>query len=149
MLESVVAHAQLFQVMRSDVLDRLVEVRGSIDHVYANMADAVVREEFRIFLDRIASYLSTGDVEAYRAFASRWMALRTGAGYSPESSVHSAVAIGDVVVQVAQRHLGHTSECHDFVRTVVRMNFIVARTLVGLLASDLERRNQQLCELQR
>lgn len=136
-------HAQLLASLRSEVLERLVEVRGSIDHAYANIAPDVIRGQFDIVLEKMTSYLVTQDASQYRGFASRWLAMRVGEGFAPENVIHSAVAIGDVIIQVAQVRLGQTDECVDFVRTISQLNYAVTRMLVEILADDLERRKEQ------
>lgn len=136
-------HAQLLASLRAEVLERLVEVRGSIDHAFASIAPDVIRGQFDIILEKMESYLTTQDASQYRGFASRWLAMRVGEGFAPENVIHSAVAIGDVIVQVAQVRLGQSDECVDFVQHIVHLNFAVTRMLVEILAEDLERRQEQ------
>jgi hypothetical protein len=136
-------HARLLAALRPEVLARLVEVRGSIDHAYASIPPDVIRGQFDIVLDKMQSYLVTQDASQYRGFATRWLAMRVGEGFAPENVIHSAVAIGDVIVQVAQARLGQTDECVDFVSNMVHLNFAVTRMLVEILAQDLERRKEQ------
>ncbi|HLU66176.1 MAG TPA: hypothetical protein VKZ63_07860, partial [Kofleriaceae bacterium] len=87
------------------MLDRLVDVRGSIDHTLSAVPSHLIRQEFDSVLDRMSSYLADHDVARYRAFAARWVAFRLGEGFSPENLIHSMVAIGDVVLEVAKRSL--------------------------------------------
>ncbi len=140
-------YADLFQALRSDVLDRLVEVRGSIDQAYEGISDDLVRPQFDVVLGKMHSYLATGDVEQYRSFAKRWIAMRTGEGFATENLIHSMVAIADVVVQVAQRRMGQTPEAIAFAHTVVNMNFVAVRMLVENLAEDLATRTAQYAQL--
>ena len=144
------AHARIFESLRYDVLARLVDVRGTIDHAYARIPEARIREQFDMVLDKMASYLATEDSELYRSFASRYMAMRVGEGVSPENLIHSVVAIGDIVIKVAEEKVppsqepSAVQERHDFTRAVVRMNFVAARMLVILLGDEVKRREQQL-----
>jgi hypothetical protein len=140
-------HAEIFQQVREEALDRLVEVRGSLDHAYASIPGDVIRPQFDLVLDKMDSYLATGHLEPYKSFACRWMAMRTGEGFSPENLIHVLIATGDVVAQVAQGRMGQVPECADFVRAVVRMNLLGARILVELLADELAARQQQRAEL--
>ncbi len=135
-------HAELFRVVRPEALARLVEVRGSIDPAFAAIPAEVIRGQFDMVLDRIQSFLVTEDPESYRAFASRWMAMRVSAGEPAQNLVHAVVAIGDVVVQVAQARLGQGDQLTDFARAIGRMSFIGSRLLVEHLADELEQRKE-------
>lgn len=137
-------HARIFESLRKDVLARLVEVRGSIDHAYARIPEALIREQFDTVLDKMVSYLATEDSELYRSFASRYMAMRVGEGVSPENLIHSVVAIGDVVINIAESTIPRSQERDEFTRAVVRMNFVAARMLVILLGEEVKRRELQL-----
>ena len=142
-------HAHLFASLRPEVLERLVEIRGTIDHAYARLADAAVRPQFDAVLDRMQSYLTTEDPQLYRGFAASHMAMRVGEGFAPENLVHSMVSIGDVVTRVAQRRLANDPRCAEFVLACSRMIFVAARTMVSLLADELRRREQQRDQLRR
>jgi hypothetical protein len=133
-------HARTFETIRPEVLERLIDVRGSIDQNLSGVPSEVIREEFDAVLDRMQGYLGDGDVERYRAFASRWVAFRLGEGFSPENLIHSVVALGDVVVEVAREKLpsGPEGGGGEFVREVVRMNYVAARLIVEILAGELE-----------
>jgi hypothetical protein len=137
-------HARIFESLRHDVLARLVEVRGSIDHAYTRIPEDRIREQFDTVLDKMASYLATEDPKLYRTFASRYMAMRVGEGVSAENLIHSVVAIGDVVIKIAESKMPRSHERNEFTRAVVRMNFVAARMLVILLGEEVKRREQQL-----
>jgi len=136
-------HAPLFDSLRRDLLDRLIEVRGSLDHAYARMPEAAVRLQLEAVLDKMQGYLATQDLQHYRSSAASHMAMRVGEGFAPENIIHSMVAIGDVAVQVAQQKLASHPDCAALVLAITRLNFIAARTLVGLVADDVKRRSQQ------
>lgn len=139
--------AEVFGGLRSEVLARLIEVRGAIDHAYASIPEDRIGAQFDLVLDRMHSYLYTEEVEPYRSFAHRWMAMRVSDGFAPENLIHSAVAIGDVVVQVAQQRLAAGPERDRFVRAIQTMSFVAARLLVELLAEELDRRREQRRQL--
>lgn len=132
------SHAQTFQAIRAEVLERLVDVRGSIDHTLSAVPSEIIRQEFDAVLERMYHYLADRDVERYREFATRWVAFRLGEGFSPENLIHSVVALGDVVVEVARSHLSGGPYTSEFLREVVRMNFVSARTIVEILAGELD-----------
>jgi len=137
------SHAELFDSIREDVLTRLVEVRGSIDHAYATVAEDVIREQFCVVLDKMRSYLVTQNPDLYRSFATRWLAMRTGQGFAPENIIHSMVALGNVVSDVAKARFGPTPEYFSFARAMAHLNFVATRMLVELLAEEVKRRSEQ------
>ena len=136
-------HARIFDALRAPVLARLVDVRGSIDHVYGKIPNAVIREHFDIILDKVRTFLATGDAGSYRRFSSRYLAIRVAEGFSHENLIHSIVAIGDVVAQVARTELEPSPEREGFIREVIRMNFVHARMLVAFFAEELAERMAQ------
>lgn len=120
-----------------------------MDHVYAKIPEEKIREHFDTILDKMHSFLANEDADAYRSFAGRYVALRVGEGFSHESLIHLAVAIGDVIAQVARAKLYESAHRELFVRAVMRMNFAHARMLVSLLAEDLADRLAQRSSLAR
>jgi len=138
------SHAETFQSLRADVLDRLVTGRASIDQGYAAVDEETVRGQFDVVLGKMASYLATEDADAFRSFVMRWAAMRGGAGFGPENIVHSVVAIGDVVRRVAHRRLGISPETADFARSVTAASILAARALVDDLADELAQRSAEL-----
>lgn len=136
-------HARIFDSLRADALARLIDVRSSIDHAYGKIAAELIREHFDIVLDKVRTFLATGDAGSYRRFASRYVAIRVAEGFSHENLIHSIVAIGDVVAQVARSKLDPSSDREAFVREVTRMNFVHARMLVAFFAEELAERNAQ------
>ena len=135
-------HARTFATIRPEVLERLVDVRGSIDHTLSGVPSHLIRQEFDAVLDRMEAYLTDQDVDRYRSFATRWVAFRLGEAFSPENLIHSVVALGDVVVEVAKKRLPPGPDTAEFVREVVRMNFIAARLIVESLAAELASMNR-------
>jgi hypothetical protein len=140
-------HAQMFESLRPDVLTRLVEVRASIDNSYAALPDEVIREQFDQVLDRMQAYLDERDQDKYRGFLHRWMALRIGEGFTAENLIHSVVALGDVVVQLARHRQQDDPETLPFVLQVVKMTHLAARLIVENLAEELARRQEQMTDV--
>ena len=137
-------YAQLFENLRPEVMNRLLEVRGSIDVAYTKIPDPIMREHFDLVLDKMFTFLVSQDSSVYKRFVRRYMAMRIGEGFTHENLIHSAVAIGDVVAQVAREQLPESPRRDHFIRAVMRMNFIHARMMVAVVAEDLaERMNQR------
>ena len=129
----------IFRDLQRRILARLTEVRGSIAPAYADMSVETAQHDFELVLREMQRFLDSGNAEAYRNFLQRWMALRTGNGDSPEGTIHTMVAIGDVVVQVAR----HTIPAEDpgiseFLRQVVQLNRFAARVVVDVLGEEWE-----------
>lgn len=139
-----VGDADLFEAMRQEVLERLLAIRASIDPAFGRIPEPVLRRQFDVVLGKMAQYLRTEDGDAYRRFAGRWVALRMGEGFAPETLIQSVVVIGDVVGQVAHEHMGARPEYADFLAAVTRMGFVAARMMVDNLAEELDRRVQEL-----
>jgi hypothetical protein len=131
--------ALIFDSLRDEVLDRLVEVRASIDPAYAAIPDDRIRGQFDVVLRKMASYLADEEIAPYRGFARRWVAMRAGEGFAPESLVHAVVAIGDVAARVAQQRMGGSPEYSALASALARMTFSAARLLVELFAEELDR----------
>lgn len=140
-------HAVLLASIRTDVVDRLVELRGNIDRAYAGVPERLIREQFDLILGKMEVYLRTGDAESYRTFARRWMAMQVGEGFEPESLLHSFTALGDAVVRVAQARMGAAPECREFVREVVRVTYLGTQIMVDIVAEELARRSVDLAAL--
>lgn len=130
--------AEVFDSLRRAVLDRLVAVRDTVDDAYAHLAPEAAESEFDAVLAQMHSYLVAGDPERLREFAARWAAAHVGRGRTARSLLHAAVALGDVIVQVAKTELSPSPDTDRFVLAVVRLNFTLSRQLVASLADELE-----------
>jgi hypothetical protein len=136
-------HAAILESLRREVLDRLVEIRATIDQAYAYIDDNVIRSQFDVVVMNMHAYLHTDDEAQYSEFLARWAALREGSSVGHEKVIHAVVAIGDVLVRTAQDSLGATTECADFVHSVTMMTQFGAQCLVDLLARELDHRTAQ------
>lgn len=143
------SHAETFQTLRAEVLDRLVAIRASIDRSYERIPDDVIRGQFDVVLGNMAVYLDGGDAHRYSDFVRRWAAMRAGEGFAPENVVHAVVAIGDVVRLVAHERLGMSPDTSAFARAVTYTSGLAARTLVAELADELEQRMAELAVMER
>ncbi len=130
-------HARTFESIRPDVLDRLLDVRGSIDHTLSGIPSHVIRQQFDAVLARMQAYLRDGDAARYRGLAERWVAFRLGEGATPENLIHAVVALGDVILDVARGRLPPGPATAEFAREVSRLNFATARLVVETLADAL------------
>ena len=137
-----------FQNLQHRILDRLIEVRGSIAPTYADLSISAARREFERVLIEMRRYFGHRDESSYRDFLARWMAIRTGHGDTPEGFVHTMVAIGEVAVQVAQQVLPDDApETSAFVRQIVKLNRIAARSVVDALCGEWDVINAKSLEV--
>ncbi len=141
--------AEILDSLRAEVLDRLVQIRASIDQAYARIPDDVIRGQFDVVVDKMRGYLASEDPGPYQGFILRWAAMREGQGFGAENVINSVVAIGDVLVKVGRTRLGQTPAQRTFARAVTRMSFLGARMLVQGLADELADHTAQLAELER
>jgi hypothetical protein len=132
-----VPHAQTFDSIRADVLDRLITVRESLGQNLGSMPTPVLRQEIDRVLDRMQTFMVDGDAERYRDFVARWVAYHLAEGAGPDNLVHVVVALGDVVIEVAKRRLPPGPASAGFVREVVRMSLAGARLIVDTLGAEL------------
>jgi len=137
-------HAETFQALRAEVLDRLVAIRASIDQAYERISDEVIRGQFDVVLSNMESYLANEQPGPYHDFVRRWAAMRAGEGFAPENIVHAVVAMGDVVRRVAHKRFGMSPDISEFAQAVTHMSALAARVLVAELADELEQRTAEL-----
>jgi len=140
--------AQIFESLHKDILARLVEVRGSIDHAYGEFPEDEVYKHFDLVLSKMQSFMATADAVAYRRFARQYVAMQVGEGIAYDNLIHALVAIGDVTVQIARAKLPDP-EREEFVRDIMHLSFESTRMLVDLLAEDFTVRAAQRDRLMR
>ncbi len=133
--------SELFATLRKPTIDRLVELRVALDESYLAVSEADAADRFELLWERYAGYLRDGDVDRQRRFVRRWLALRLGEGRSPESVMHALVTAGDVLVQVTRSELPPTEDTLELVRELQRMTYVTSRSVVAVLAEDLERKS--------
>lgn len=134
------AYVAAFEGLRPAVLDRLLEVRASLDHAFSRLGPDEARELFEGVLLGLRTLLATGDLALHRGFVHGFVALREGEGLAPDHAQRVLVAIGDVIVQVARR------DHPDDVTLILAINSAIrltARMVNEVIADELGRRSAQ------
>jgi len=134
--------------MKPALLDRLVEVRTSLDHGFARLDDATARAQLDQVLEHQLGFLATGDTAILRGFLRSYRALRAGEGLGPENLLHAVIAIGDVVAQVIHKEQPPGARTAELASSWARVSWTTARIVVEIIAEVLAGRDAQLRELE-
>jgi hypothetical protein len=131
------SHAEIFGLLRTEVLDTLVNSRSSIDDTFGSLAEEDIRRHFQSVLDHMQKYLASPSPSVLLASVSQWTAMLLGMGLSPHSVLRAVVSLGDFTVQVARQRLEPGPPTNLFVRDLVRLNFGAARAVVSIFNDEL------------
>jgi hypothetical protein len=134
--------ARNYDALRPKILERLIEMRASLDASLGRVDEAAARSQIDAVLERIGNFIATGDSGLYRAFLHTFMAMRAGEAQSPGAVLAMLVAIGDTAAQVGQE-VGD----NELALMLTRVTASTARAVNDLIAEELERRAEQLGEL--
>lgn len=140
-MSGVPAYVAAFEQLRPQVLARLIEVRGSLDHAIARTSPDEARALFDAVLHALATLLVTGDHTLHRSFLQSFLALRGAEAIPPDHAQRLLVAIADVAGQVARARFPDDPTVGLAVNHAAR---ITARLVNDVLAEELERRVAQL-----
>jgi hypothetical protein len=155
--------ARSYEALRSRVLDRLLELRGTLDPSLGRLDDATARGQIGAVLDHLGNFIATGDLGMHRAFLHTFLAMRAAEAQSPASVLAMLVAIGDTAAQVAQETGGapegpgrpggpgarDETDGRELALLLTRVTASTARVVNDLIAEELARRAGQREELAR
>jgi hypothetical protein len=146
--------ARSYEVLRPRVLDRLLELRGTLDPSLGRLDDATARGQIGAVLDHLGNFIATGDLGMHRAFLHTFLAMRAAEAQSPASVLAMLVAIGDTAAQVAQDSGGEPEapdgrDGRELALLLTRVTASTARVVNDLIAEQLARRAGQRAELAR
>jgi hypothetical protein len=142
-------HAATLDYLRPAVLDRLVELRGSLDYALARTDEAAAREHFDAVLRHLQTYLTTWDWRLHRSFLQSYLAVRAGHGMSSDDVLHLLATISDVVVEVVRRQFADHPMTPGLLVAIAKFNAHTMRCVIDLIAEDLDRRRSQRDQLVR
>ena len=134
--------AASYEVLRPRVLDRLLELRGTLDPSLGRLDDATARGQIGAVLDHLGNFIATGDLGMHRAFLHTFLAMRAAEAQSPASVLAMLVAIGDTAAQVAQE-TGGDGDGRELALLLTRVTASTARVVNDLIAEQLARRIEQ------
>lgn len=141
--------ARAFEALRPKILQRLLELRSTLDPSLGRLDEATARGQMNAVLEHLGNFIATGDVGLHRAFLHTFLAMRAAEAQSPASVLAMLVAIGDTAAQVAQEEGEGTTEGAELTLLLTRVTASTARLVNDLIADELLRRKQSWDELKR
>jgi hypothetical protein len=141
--------ARSYEALRPRVLERVLELRGTLDPSLGRLDDATARAQIGGVLDHLGNFIATGDLALHRAFLHTFLAMRAAEAQSPASVLAMLVAIGDTAAQVAQEDAGGRPESAELTLLLTRVTASTARAVNDLIAKELDLRAAQRADLAR
>lgn len=135
--------ARAYETLRPKILQRLLELRSTLDPSLGRLDDATARAQIGAVLDHVGNFIATGDLGLHRAFLHTFLAMRAAEAQSPASVLAMLVAIGDTAAQVAQDEGAGTTSGSELTLLLTRVTGSTARAVNDLIADELERRTGQ------
>jgi hypothetical protein len=132
------AHA--YELLRPRILQRLMDLRSTLDPSLGRMDDAAARSQMGAVLEHLGNFIATGDMGLHRAFLHTFLAMRAAEAQSPAQVLAMLVAIGDTAAQVAQEEGAGTSQGAELTLLLTKTTATTARAVNDLIAEELERR---------
>jgi hypothetical protein len=139
--------ARTYDALRPKILQRLLEIRSTIDPSLGRLDEAAARAQIGAVLDHIGSFLATGDLRLHRAFLRTLLAMRAADAQSPATVLATLVGIGDTAAQVAQEEGAGTAQGPELTLILTRVTASTARALNDLIAEELETRRRSWRDL--
>ncbi|HUJ62134.1 MAG TPA: hypothetical protein VLX92_26690 [Kofleriaceae bacterium] len=134
--------ARAYDTLRPNILQRLLDMRASLDPSLGRLDDAAARAQIGAVLDHLGNFIATGDLGLHRAFLHTFLAMRAAEAQSPAAVLAMLVAIGDTAAQVAQ-----DDGTGELALVLTRVTASTARAINDLIAEELDRRLAQWREL--
>ncbi len=119
--------AGAYDALRPAILQRLLDMRATLDPSMARLDDAAAHAQIDAVLDHIGSFIATGDLGLHRGFLHTFLAMRAAEGQGPAAVLAMLVAIGDTAAQVAQEAGAGTSEGAELTLLLTRVTASTAR----------------------
>jgi hypothetical protein len=132
--------ATAYEMLRPRILQRLLELRATLDPALGRMDEPTARAQVGAVLDHLGNFIATGDMGQHRAFLHTFLAMRAAEAQSPAAVLAMLVAIGDTAAQVAQDEGAGTAEGAELTLLLTRVTASTARAVNDLIAEELERR---------
>jgi len=139
--------AKVYDTLRPKILQRLIDMRATLDPSLARVDEASARAQIDAVLERIGNFIATGDLGLHRAFLHTLLAMRAAEVQPPAAVLALLVVIGDTAAQVAQDEGAGTTEGAELTLLLTRVTASTARAVNDLIAEELERRTEQLAGL--
>jgi hypothetical protein len=138
--------ARAYEGLRSKILQRLLDMRTTLDPSLGRLDEATARAQIAAVLDHLGNFIATVDLGLHRAFLHTFLAMRAAEAQGPAAVLAMLVAIGDTAAQVSQEEAKGT-EGAELTLHLTRVTATTARAMNDLIAEELERRLAQWNEL--
>jgi hypothetical protein len=148
-MSTVPTPARAYEVLRPKILQRLMELRSTLDPSLGRLDDEAAHTQISAVLDHLGNFIATGDLGLHRGFLHTFLAMRAAEAQSPAAVLAMLVAIGDTAAQVAQEETAGTPDGAELTLLLTRVTANTARSVNDLIAEELLRRTQQRAELAR
>jgi hypothetical protein len=139
--------ARAYEGLRPKILQRLLDLRSSLDPSLGRLDEAAARSQIGAVLEHLGNFIATGDLGQHRAFLHTFLAMRAAEAQSPAAVLAMLVAIGDTAAQVAQEDGAGTAEGAELTLLLTRVTASTARAVNDLIADELDRRSKAKGEL--
>ncbi len=139
--------AKAYEALRPRILQRLLDMRATLDPSLGRLDEATARTQVGAVLDHLGNFLATGDLGLHRAFLHTFLAMRAAEAQPPAAVLAMLVSIGDTAAQVAQEEGAGTSEGAELTLLLTRVTASTARAVNDLIADELTRRAGHKVEL--
>ncbi len=137
---STAALARAYDELRPRVLERLLDMRATLDPSLGRLDEATARGQMNAVLEHLGNFLATGDLGSHRAFLETFIAMRAAEAQGPASVLAMMVAIGETAAQVVQEQLAGTPDGSELTLLLTRVTSSTARAVNDIVAEELERR---------
>ena len=139
--------ARTYDALRPKILQRLLELRSTLDPLLGRLDEATARTQIGAVLEHLSNIIATGDPRLQRSFLQTFLAMRAAEAQSPASVLAALVAIGDTAAQVAQEEAAGRPECAELTLLLTRITASTARALNDLIAEELESRRRSWSDM--
>lgn len=146
-MSTVPPRAGAYDALRPKILQRLLDLRVTLNPAMARLDEAAARAQIDAVLDHLGNFIATGDLGLHRAFLHTFLAMRAAEAQGPASVLAMLVAIGDTAAQVAQEYGAGTVEGAELTLLLTRVTATTARAVNDLIAEELDARLQVWREL--
>ena len=138
--------ARAYDALRAKILQRIMDMRATIDPSLARIDESQARTQIGAVLDHLGNFIATGDLGLHRAFLHTFLAMRAAEAQTPAQVLAMLVAIGDTAAQVSQED-SLNPEGSELTLLLTRVTASTARAVNDLIADELERRLAQWADL--
>lgn len=138
--------ARAYDALRPKILQRLLDMRATLDPSLARIDEATARAQIGAVLDHLGNFITTGDLGLHRAFLHTFLAMRAAEAQGPAQVLAMLVAIGDTAAQISQEELP-SADGSELTLLLTRVTASTARAVNDLIAEELERRLAQWADL--